>query len=127
MGESYRQIAIELGISENTIKSYCIRNNLGSVRRELNEKGDYCKQCGRLLVKGKVGHPSKFCSQKCREAWWKANAEIIEKRAWYTIDCACCGKKFDSYGNQKRKFCGHECYIASRFGTRRDECDKGAV
>ena len=30
-GESYATIAYDLGISENTVKSYCRRNNIGIV------------------------------------------------------------------------------------------------
>lgn len=126
-GMSYLQIASELGIPENTVKSYCRRNKLGAAKAILDEKPTDCKYCGRSLVKGRKGHPSKFCSEECRRTWWKQNEGHLAKRAWYTLTCAYCSKEFESYGNQKRKFCGHGCYIASRFGKAGDGYEKRAV
>lgn len=124
---SYLQIASELGIPENTVKSYCRRNNLGAVKITMEEKPAECKCCGRPLVQGRKGHPSKFCSEECRRTWWKVNDGQLVKKAWYTLTCAYCNKEFESYGNRKRKFCGHECYIARRFGKAGDGYDERAV
>ena len=118
-GQSYSQIASTLGISQNTIKSYCRRNNLGSTKstEPKAEKKIYtsCKHCTKPLTHGKKGQSKKFCSEKCRRAWWKANDSELAKKAYYTLICAECGTEFESYGNKNRKYCGHACYIKNRF------------
>lgn len=118
-GQSYSKIASILGISENTIKSYCRRNNLNSNNsiKAQNEKEMHtsCKHCGKQLTQGTKGQPKKFCSEECRRAWWKDNDSKLTRDAYYTVICAGCGKEFQSYGNKNRKFCSHNCYINSRF------------
>lgn len=130
-GQSYLQISLVLGISENTVKSFCRRNNLGTVRSRNNkaaiEPQNICKHCGKSLLLIKKSQYQKFCSEDCRRFWWKANSDQLAKKAWYSFFCAGCGREFKSYGNQKRKFCGHACYIARRFGKEGDVNDTRAV
>lgn len=135
-GSSYSKIASALGISENTIKSYCRRNNLNNIMDNLvkslepqfvNKIYNTCIQCGKTLTHGKKGHPKKFCSDECRRIWWKANDSQIDKKAWYTLNCIECSRTFKSYGNKNRKFCCHACYIQSRFKKAKEEHDKRAV
>ena len=105
LGMSYSKIASVLDISENTIKSYCRRNNLGTKKdiKPENEKDIYtdCKQCGKALIQKTKGQPKKFCTEDCRRLWWKENECEYDKKAYYTIVCAKCGKKFQSYGDTK--------------------------
>ena len=54
-GESYTKIAASLGLSENTIKSYCRRNLL---------KIDTCPQCG-TAFQAYGNAKRKFCSRSC--------------------------------------------------------------
>jgi DNA-binding CsgD family transcriptional regulator len=124
-GQSYSKIASALGISKNTIKSYCRRNNLGAKK----EKEIYtsCKQCGKALTQGTKGQPKKFCSEECRRLWWKANESQYNKKAFYTLRCIGCGEKFQSYGNKNRKFCSHACYINYRFKKVGSLNDEGAI
>lgn len=130
-GKSYSQIAIIIGINKNTVKSYCRRNNLGATEsnKPKNEKKVYtaCKHCGKQLIQGTNGQPKKFCSEQCRRLWWKANDNQIVRKAYYTIRCLECGKKFESYGNKNRKFCGHACYINNRFKKERTLNDTRAI
>ncbi|AKA72357.1 helix-turn-helix transcriptional regulator [Clostridium scatologenes] len=118
-GQSYSKIALALGISENTIKSYCRRNNLGAnkAKEQNTEKkiNTSCRHCGKPLIQGTKGQPKKFCSEECRRAWWKMNQGKSNRKAFYKLKCVGCGKKFESYGNKKRKFCSHTCYINYRF------------
>lgn len=113
-GLGYGAVALRLGISENTVKSFCRRNGLTGVASK--EPILVCRQCGKPLaaVPGRKGR--KFCCEACRRAWWRAHPELIHREAYYTLICACCGKEFLSYGNKKRKYCSHACYIRARFG-----------
>jgi endogenous inhibitor of DNA gyrase (YacG/DUF329 family) len=130
-GHSYLQIASTLGISENTIKSYCRRSILNSIKsiknNEVKETHTSCKYCGKPLNNGIKGQPKKFCSEGCRHLWWRDNDSKLNKKAYYTITCAECGKEFESYGNKNRKFCGHACYINNRFKKGEDLNYKGAI
>lgn len=50
-GDSYARIADTLGISENTVKSYCRRNNIGvAIKQEQPNPRDVCANCGCPLV-----------------------------------------------------------------------------
>ena len=113
-GHSYSVIAARLGISENTVKSYCRRNHLAGVAAK--EPILVCRYCGKPLSLSPKTKQRKFCSECCRRAWWKTHPELIHREAFYPMVCEHCGKEFKSYGNRKRKYCSHECYIAARFG-----------
>ena len=70
-GYSYSKISMVLAISENTIKSYCRRNNLGGVRnlsKQENINNESCKRCGKELIQEKRGQPRKFLYQPLRQA-----------------------------------------------------------
>lgn len=49
-GAGYSKIARSLGLSENTVKSYCKRNSLGSVTNSQTDgnkdQNGFCKNCG---------------------------------------------------------------------------------
>ena len=76
-GVGYKRIAGSLGISANTVKSYCQRNKL--------------------------------------EAALVVEEVVTESAAIRHTACAGCGAIFASYGSKNRKYCGHSCYISSRF------------
>ena len=130
-GVSYSKISLALGISENTVKSFCRRKQISggrtAGRRKDSKNPTACKKCGSPLIPTVKGQPKKFCSEVCRRAWWKANENKLVKKAYYVIVCAECGKDFESYGNKSRKFCGHACYIKNRFGKAGDCHDAGSV
>jgi hypothetical protein len=119
VGGSYSTIAANLGISINTIKSFCRRNGLCEFAKSkppiINQKNITCRQCRKPLKQGSKGKPKKFCSEPCRREWWKANADKLSKKAFYILTCESCGAEFESYGNKSRKYCCHSCYIKSRF------------
>ena len=117
-GVSYSKIAFKLGMSENTVKAYCKRNNLGGFGKSLSDsKGLVCRNCGKQIEQLKGTKQRKFCSDACRVKWWNMHPELINRKAIYHIVCAHCGIGFDSYGNKGRKYCSHSCYIADRFST----------
>lgn len=110
-GKSYSKIAAELGVSENTIKSYCRRNKIGKVA----ETPVCCANCNAALEHTAGVKRKRFCSAQCRIAWWNAHPQNVNQKAVYNFTCPVCGTPFTAYGNKKRKYCSHKCYIAFRF------------
>lgn len=124
-GYGYNRVAKALGISVNTVKSFCRRNNLTGRRMKpktpANEVIGLCKYCG-ISVEQNLGRKEKkFCSDKCRMKWWNNNLDKVNRKAMYEFICPNCKKNFTVYGNSNRKYCSHECYVADRFGGGNDE------
>lgn len=113
------KIGEQLGISDNTVRSFCRRSGLGDSAKNTVA----CKQCGKLIKIMPKQKPKKFCSEVCRTAWWKSHPECVNRKAVYEYTCECCGRHFTAYGNNHRKYCSHACYIADRFGRVRG-CDE---
>ena len=109
-GKSSTEISLTLGIPSSTIRAH--------VRRHPELYGGKpCRNCGQVMVQP-VGRKKKhFCSDKCRMAWWNSHREQVQKKTYYQLICDHCGKEFESYGNQNRKYCSRDCYIIARFYT----------
>lgn len=116
-GMSYRQIAEVTGFSENTIKSLCRRNKMQeiNINENNNETLAHCKNCGNQLVQSRGHRQRKFCSDKCRFAWWHGKNAVVGRESPYFFSCKNCGKEFISYGNKDRKYCCYNCYTLDRF------------
>ena len=109
-GKNTTEISLVLDIPSSTIRAHIRRHP------ELYG-GKPCRNCGKIMaqpVGRKVKH---FCSDKCRMAWWNIHREQVQKKTYYTLICTHCGKEFESYGNQNRKFCSRDCYLIARFHT----------
>lgn len=122
-GLGYGKIAQEMGISRNTIKSFCQRNELTgaaasmpeiTVTDSLEEKP--CLNCGQPVRQNPGRKEKKFCCDACRNKWWNSHLSQVKRKAMYEFVCPACGKPFTAYGNRNRKYCSHECYIEGRFG-----------
>lgn len=128
-GFGYFRVAQVLGISENTVKSYCRRNNLnGTVavkesktQNPVDDGIHLCICCSLPVEQNPRRKEKKFCSDKCRMKWWNNNLDRVKHKAMYKFICPYCGKSFTVYGNSHRKYCSHECYVAARFGGVQDE------
>lgn len=106
-GNSYLKIALKLGLSENTVKSYCQRQNSVVTKEETVR----CAECGKLIdISMRSGR--RFCSDTCRMKWWNKNPKSDMP---YTANCACCGKEIQMRRKSERKYCSHHCYIAARY------------
>ena len=118
-GEGYGKIAQTLGISLNTIKSFCRRNDLGvdteissaKVTKEISR----CENCGQEIRQIAKQKRKRFCCDKCRNAWWNKHLGQVKRKTVYHFTCPQCGKEFHIYGDKRRKYCSHDCYIAARF------------
>lgn len=116
-GEGYKKIAQEIGLSENTVKSFC--------RRVLVQKQEVaapiksvsvCECCGKPIEQIPGRKKRRFCSDTCRQKWWNSHLHLVQRKAVYRLKCHHCGRIFEIYGNSRRKYCSHACYIAERFG-----------
>jgi uncharacterized protein YjcR len=109
-GESYAAIAKKLGISVNTIKSYCRRN-----KNEITSQiSDACGNCVKPLVHTPGAKKKRFCSDKCRMTWWANHPEAVNRKAIYRFICSTCKLEFQSYGNANRKYCSRACFALAR-------------
>lgn len=125
-GIGYRTIAAQLGISRDNVRNYCVSHQLSGVAAQQEQRLDEtCPNCGGKIVQPKRGRRRRFCSDACCRAWWSAHPDAVcqSPKAQYLFKCVCCGKDFVSYGNAKRRYCCHTCYIHERF--RRAQEDKG--
>ena len=107
-GEGYKKIAQTLGLSENTIKSFCRRVN--APKAEPTAEVDACECCGKPIEQVAGRKHKRFCSDACRRKWWNSHTGLMKENAV----CVRCGKPF--HGRAGRKYCCHACYIADRFG-----------
>ena len=68
-GVGYRKIAKVLGLSDNTVKSYCQRKGLGGMKKTTVRVDDIhvCKFCGKEVKQTPGRKEKKFCSDRCRQ------------------------------------------------------------
>lgn len=118
-GIGYTEIAKMLGISVNSIKTYCRRHDLGG-KRGYEAAGPInvcaCENCGKPVIQNAGRKKKRFCTDACRNAYWNSHLNLVKRKANYEITCKRCGKVFISYGNKNRKYCCHACYLEDRFG-----------
>ena len=111
LGLGYTEIARKLGMSVNTVKSYCQRNGIKPAGKTTLEK-DTCRQCGSVLEHTPGRKKKQFCSDACRMRWWHDHRYM--SRTAMSAKCAACGREFVT--DRVQKYCSHACYIAARFG-----------
>ena len=124
-GLSYAEIARQVDASRDAVISFCRRNGLQEIKKPITAvkiaAEDVCRECGKPLVQVNGMKRRVFCSKECRVKWWKEHPEQLNQKAVYQYTCPHCGKPFSAYGNAKRKYCSHACYISDRFGGGEDE------
>lgn len=119
-GGSYAEIADYLGMSPNTIKSFCRRSKIRpSPDLSLNagKTADTCKNCGALLNQNSGKRKKLFCSDRCRYSWWNNERQ---KKA-YRLTCQYCGQTFISLGNHSKRFCSKKCMNLARYEKDYDQ------
>lgn len=106
-------IAEQLGISANTIKSYCQRHGilpLNKPRRNIR----FCLQCHAEIPQMPHRKEKKFCCDKCRQLWWTAHSAMIQRSSQIKLTCPVCGKVFLAYSSKNRIYCSRTCYGKSK-------------
>lgn len=111
-GLGYKRIAAITGLPVNTVKTFC-RRNPGACFSSTDEQ-HICRYCGCPIIQVPHKKEKLFCSDKCRMAWWHEHPGDLNKKAFYQIKCQGCGTVFESYGNQRRKYCSWACYNRTR-------------
>lgn len=128
-GVGYKAIAAVLGLSRDNIRGFCKRNGLDGDSKvvhlnveEQKKRHILCSCCGKPIKQKKRGRVRRFCSDECRRKWWNDNPQVRNKKetAMYKYICRRCGEEFTCYGNKKRKYCSHDCYIKARFWSEKD-------
>lgn len=115
-GLGYTAVAKKMGMPKETVRSFCRRNGLaGEMARTVQPSDGQCRECGRGLQQKEGVKRRVFCCKECREKWWHSHPEQIRQRAVYSFTCAGCGAAFTAYGDARRKYCSHSCYIRARF------------
>ncbi|MCD8300575.1 MAG: RNA polymerase subunit sigma-70 [Clostridiales bacterium] len=115
-GYGYVKTAREIGLSENTVRSFCRRNGLTGDMAEQKDAGHVCLCCGKPVEQVPGRKEKKFCSDSCRMKWWNCHRDMVNRKAVNKFVCKHCGGEFNAYGNADRKYCSHACYVADRFG-----------
>ena len=113
----YMKIANLMGISINTVKSYCKRHKITrDTKAEVALKEHACLQCGMPVKQLRGKREKEFCCDACRMKWWSAHQALLHHRKTHSQVCPHCHKTFTVINSRKRKYCCHACYIADRFG-----------
>lgn len=111
-GLGHTEIALKLGMSVNTVKSFCQRNGIKPICKSAGTGNDTCRQCGSTLEHTPGKKKKQFCSDACRLRWWHDHRDM--SRTAKSAKCAACGWEFIT--DRVQKYCSHACYIAARFG-----------
>ncbi len=119
-GVGYVRIAKVLGLSENTVKSYCQRNGLNAKKITTIKLDDIhvCKFCGKEVKQNPGRKEKKFCNSTCRQLWWNSHLDKVNRKAIYEYECEYCHLPFTAYGNSHRRYCSQLCYLTARYGYR---------
>ena len=108
---TYRQIGEKLGLSPDTVKTFCRRKRAQSERTEESVQAQ-CRNCGAPVHLLPGRRERLFCSPACRTAYWRKH-NLLGGTPRY---CAGCGALLTG-GSASRKYCSHACYIRHRFGS----------
>lgn len=111
-GCTYKAIAEALGLSFDSVKCCCRRNGFTGSGHKKNI--DACAECGTILQQLPGKRKKKFCSAKCRIAWWNKHKEQMNRKSAVEVICGYCGKTFTAYAGENRKYCSSVCYGKAR-------------
>jgi len=126
-------VASMLGLKKDTLHEFCKKYHLCGPEEvirlniiELVQHNIICPQCYGPIRHKKRGRRKRFCTEKCRRAWWKEHEEARNRnpKSWYSNQCLACGKYFVVYGNHCQKYCNRECYLNHRYRREQDGIQK---
>lgn len=109
-GLGYRQIAERLNLSVSKMRYYC-RSRPAPTPMDM--VFGLCLYCGKPLEHTPRHKKKKFCTEKCRRAWWKEHPKEINRKKELVCTCEFCGKEFPT-ARDDAHFCSRYCYALSR-------------
>lgn len=124
LGLGYKKIAKHLGITRDSVRGYCRRNEpfgeyIPPKKKKANKTNkvekSFCLNCNTEIIQSGKGPKRKYCCNKCRYEYVSKNGN----RRAYSLRCEYCEKEFKAY-SVKRKYCSHDCYIRDRFWRKED-------
>jgi len=92
----------------STVEEYDRKNAYNRKNYRKNAKEFTCPECGKVWYGGyqtKVG----YCSRGCRNKYLAKMNHKLETRK-----CIQCGKEFQTYLTENKRYCSRECYLAKR-------------
>lgn len=103
-GMGYGAIARKVGISENTVKSFCRRNAQKEDKPVTGADEHQCLCCGTPVAQNAGRKEKKFCSDKCRNKWWNAHLvgpqrftlKATRRKGGFFYECGIFGKRVSS-------------------------------
>lgn len=95
---------VEIGVSINTVKSFCRRNGMCTSR------GNRCIYCGGIITQLPGTKKRVFCSDKCKQTYWNKMRTTRVSKNKLPHQCPVCGEIFYDYSSSKRTYCSQECY-----------------
>lgn len=105
-GLGYKRISAETNLPVNSVKTYCRRHPIDSVAGN-------CEYCQAPLVRLPHTKEKRFCSDNCRNEWWKAHPEAINRKKQYPHTCRFCGREFYT-SRESSGFCSRKCFADFR-------------
>lgn len=118
-GYGYLRISSQLGISPNTIRSFCKKENIAGyikIGEQLRGKDNLtiCKQCGKKFYQI-AGRKNKiFCSDSCCKVYWSLHKDKQRRLIPRKYNCKICDKEYFEYPSRNRKYCSRDCYYISK-------------
>lgn len=118
-GYGYLRISEQLGISSNTIRSFCKKENIAGyikIGEQLKGKDNLtvCKQCNRKFYQVAGRKKKIFCSSSCCKVYWTLHKDKQRRLVPQKYNCQICNKEYFEYPTRKRKFCSRNCYYISK-------------
>ena len=95
-GLGYTEIARKLGMSVNTVKSFCQRNGIKPVSKTAIPEKDTCRQCGSVLEHTPGRKKKQFCSDACRMHWWHEHRDMSKTAKGAKMRCLRSGVHYRS-------------------------------
>lgn len=80
-----------------------------------NAPQGFCTNSGSEQKHQPSGKTDELRCEDCRGPVKRKPRTKNKQGPYYRFTCAHCGKPFTAYGNSKRKYCSHSCYILDRF------------
>lgn len=125
-GMGIRKAAEVTGLTTDTVRNLCRKIALAETDENLAIKignNEACAFCGEPLEQhGGAGRPRRFCSEHCRRQYWRLHRDEQKKNPdiVYTRICRYCGRPFEIYGKNDRKYCCRDHYLKDFYGDKEE-------